>query len=50
MAKAGWGSHKDMPVAISLDAIGELGEPRVAEDLSPTSQVEFGSMVIATRG
>ena len=42
MAKTGWGSHEDMAVAISLDAIGELGELRVAENLSPTSQVELG--------
>jgi hypothetical protein len=42
MAKTGWGSHEDMPVAISLDAIGELGEVRVTKNLSPTSQVESG--------
>jgi hypothetical protein len=39
--KPEWGSHEHMPVAISLDAIGEPGEARVTEDLSPTSQVEF---------
>jgi hypothetical protein len=42
MAKTGSGSHEDVPVAISLDAIGELGEVRVTKNLSPTSQVESG--------
>jgi hypothetical protein len=36
------GSHEDTPVAISLDAIGELGEVRVRQDLGPTRQVESG--------
>ena len=31
-----------MPVAISLDAIGEPGEVRVTKNLCPTGQVESG--------
>ena len=31
-----------MPVAISLDAIGELGEVRVTKNLGPTGQIESG--------
>jgi len=42
MAKTGWGSHEDMPVAISLDAIGELGEIWVTKNLGPTGQIESG--------
>ena len=42
MAKTGWGSHEDMPVAISLDAIGDLGEVRVTKNLGPTGQIESG--------
>ena len=42
MAKTGWGSHEHMPVAISLYAIGELGEARVTKNLGPTRQVESG--------
>src|SRR5689334_12753016 len=42
MAKAGWGSHEDMPVAISLDAIGDFGEAWIPEDLGPTRQVKPG--------
>ena len=39
MAKTGWGSHEDMPMAISLDAIGEV---RVTQNLGPTGQIESG--------
>jgi hypothetical protein len=42
MAKTGWGSHEDMPMAISLDAIGHLGEVRVTKNLGPTDQIESG--------
>ena len=31
-----------MPMAISLDAIGNLGEARVSKNLGPTSQIESG--------
>jgi hypothetical protein len=31
-----------MPVAISLDAIGELGEVLVTKNLGPTGQIESG--------
>ena len=31
-----------MPVAISLDAIGEFGEVRITKNLCPTGQVESG--------
>jgi len=35
-------SHKEVTVLIGLDAIGELSELRVGQDLGPTSQVELG--------
>ena len=31
-----------MPMAISLDAIGDLGEVRVTKNLGPTGQIESG--------
>ena len=31
-----------MPVAISLDAIGDPGEVRVSKNLGPTGQIESG--------
>jgi hypothetical protein len=42
VSKTGWGSHEDMPMAISLDAIGNLDETRVTKNLGPTSQIESG--------
>ena len=40
VGKTWWGSHEDMPVAIGLDPVGELGQFRIGHDLGPAIQVE----------
>jgi hypothetical protein len=42
MTETGWGSDDDMPVAISLDAIANVGEVRVTKNLDPAGQIESG--------
>jgi hypothetical protein len=42
MSRSGWGAHEDTTVLISLDAIRQLSELRISEDLGPTSQVKPG--------
>jgi len=40
--ETGRGRHEDMSVLIGLDAVGQLGEVGIRQDLGPTPEIEFG--------